>query len=98
MKYKDFLKLDEAKIKKIVNRKGQIRKIYTAGQKGKKVDSSGKIVAQTAVEKRNKRLGVIQKKKTMKRISASKKKRSAKFAAAGRNRREKSNITDYRSK
>jgi hypothetical protein len=96
MKYSEYIDLEEARIKKIVNRKGQIRKTKTAGKKGKKVDSSGAIVTQSAQEKKNKRIGKIKKKRTMKKVTATKKKRSTRFASMGRAKRKKSNIRDNR--
>lgn len=95
MKYKDFI---EAKIKKTVNRRGKITKTKSAGKKGKKLNSSGGIVSQSAKEKKNRRMGLIKRKRSVKKISASKKKRSTKFAAAGRAKRQKQNVKDFRNK
>ena len=95
MNYKEFM---EAKIKKIVNRRGKIRKTKSAGKRGKKVDSKGGIVSQTAAEKKNRRMGLIKRKRTVKKISSSKKKRSRRFASMGRAKRKAQNVKDFRSR
>ena len=83
--------ISEIKIRKIVNRKGKITKRQTAGLKGKKV-VGGKVTTQTSAEKKHKKLGQIQKKRTLKKKSQTQKKRSIAFAVKGRAKRAKLNI------
>ena len=90
----DFL--TEARIRKVVNRRGKITKKQTAGRKGMKIDSSGKKKVVGGTEKRNKRLGQIQRRRTLKKKSSFQKRKSAKFASMGRNRRAKMNVKDTR--
>jgi len=84
-------KLNEFVIKKIVNKKGQITKRKSAGKAGKKY-VNGKVVAQTSAEKKNKRLGNIQKKKTMNVKSSTLKKKSIKLTVAGTKKHKKLGI------
>ena len=79
-----------------MNRRGQITKRKTAGKKGRTVDSSGRVRAQTAGEKKNKRLGSIKRRKSLRKKSSSAKKRSTRFASLGRAKRSKMNVRDSR--
>lgn len=72
----------EIKIRKVVNRKGIVRKIKSAGTKGKKV-VGGKVKVVSSAEKKAKRLGGIKKKRTLRSKSASLKKKGIRFAVAG---------------
>lgn len=83
--------LDELKIKRIVNRFGRVRKVKSAGAKGKKV-VGGKVVTQSSAEKRNRQMGLRQRKRTLASKSAGAKKRSASFAAMGRKKRAKMGV------
>lgn len=87
--------LGEARIKKIVNRRGQIRKVRTAGRKGKKV-SNGRVTTVSGIEKRNQRLGLIKRRRTMKTKGNAAKKRAALFAKRGRARRRQMGVKDNR--
>lgn len=88
--------ISEVRIKKIVNRRGQIRKQETAGVKGKKVEN-GKIVVVSGDERRAKRVGVLKRRRTLKSKSKAKKRRSALFAAIGRKKRAQMNVKDTRN-
>lgn len=88
--------LTEARIRKIVNRRGQITKRKTAGRKGKKVDSSGRVKTLSGKDKRKQRMGQIKRRKTLKRKSSYKKRKSAMFAAKGRERRRQMGTKDNR--
>ena len=88
--------LNEARIKKVVNRRGRITKKQTAGRKGMKIDSSGKKKVIAGSEKRAKRMGAIKRRRTMKRKSTFKKRKSARFASMGRDKRSKMNVKDTR--
>lgn len=87
--------LTESRIKKTVNRKGQIRKSKTAGRKGKTV-KGGKIKTLSGVDKKAQKLGLIKRKKSLRRKSSFKKRKSAKFAAMGRAKRAKMGTKDNR--
>jgi len=88
--------LNEARIKKVVNRRGKITKKKTAGRKGMKIDASGKKKVIGGLEKRAKRMGSIKRRRTLKRKSSYQKRKSAKFASMGRKRRASMNVRDTR--
>lgn len=85
----------EARVMKIVNRKGQIRKRETAGVSGKKV-TDGHVQVIGGQERRNRRLGLIKKRRTLASKSLAKKRRSALFAALGRKKRKQMSVSDTR--
>lgn len=85
----------ETRIKKIVNRRGQIRKVKTAGRANKKV-VNGRIVVISGVERRNRRLGMLKKRRTLRAKSAALKRRSYLFSKMGRKKRRMMNVKDTR--
>lgn len=88
--------IQEIRMKKIVNRRGQIRKQKTAGVKGRKV-VNGKVTTMSGSEKNSRRRGSIKRTRTLKAKSRSKKRRSALFATAGRKKRAKMGVRDTRN-
>lgn len=100
MKYRDWKEDTEIHelIKKIVGFRGTIRKQQTAGRKGRLIDASGRKRSRTGKERKNLRMGLIKRGKTMRKISQGVKKRSHKLAARGRKIRSRRNVTDYRTK
>lgn len=88
--------LTEARTRKTVNRKGQITKRKTAGRKGKKVDSSGRVKTLSGTSKKKQRLGQVKRRRSLKKKSSFKKRKSARFAAKGRAKRRKMGTKDTR--
>ena len=78
--------IDELKIRKVVNRRGIIRKIKTAGTKGKKV-VGGKVKVVSSKEMKPKRFGLIKNRQNLRSKSASLKKKATRFAVAGAKKR-----------
>ena len=87
--------IQEARIKKVVNRRGQITKHQTAGVAGRKI-VNGKVSLITGQEKRAIRLGAISRRRKLKSKSAALRRRSALFAKLGRKKRQKMHVTDTR--
>ena len=84
-------------IKKVVSFRGKIRKVKTAGKKGRLFQGNRKR-SRTGKEKKNLRVGLIKRKKSLRKISKGIKNRSIKQGVRGRKIRAKRKITDFRSK
>lgn len=96
VEYTENEELEEARIKKVVNRRGRITKHETAGVHGRKIEN-GKVHLISGQEKRAQRMGVIKRRRTLAAKSAGMKRRSALFATLGRRKRAAMRVTDNRN-
>lgn len=88
--------ISEIRIKKVVNRRGKIRKHQTAGIRGRKI-TDGKVKLISGNERRQQRLGMIKRRRTLNAKSQGLKRRSALFAKLGRKKRRQMRVTDTRN-